>query len=77
MATNKEMKTEFAYFGEAWTLFKKYYDVREDNNYWDSMFDESITIMKKYDCPLCDAIIRAIIEELERKYQAKKEKKIS
>ena len=75
MATNKEMKTEFAYFGEAWTFFKKYYDVRNDNEYWDSMIAESITIMKKYNCPLCNAIILAIIEELERKYKEKENKK--
>lgn len=74
MATKEQMKTEFAYFSEAWTIFKKYYEVREDNTYWDSVFEEFIIIMKKYDCPLCDAIVLAILDELDRKYREEKQK---
>lgn len=74
MATKEQMKTEFAYFSEIWTIFKKYYEVREDNTYWDSVVEEFIIIMKKYDCPLCDAIVLAIIDELDRKYREEKQK---
>ena len=29
MATKEQMKEEFAYFGEAWNFFKRFYEVKE------------------------------------------------
>ena len=35
MATKEQMKEEFAYFGEAWNFFKRFYEVQEDDSFWD------------------------------------------
>lgn len=68
-ATNKEMSTEFQYFGEVWTFFKKYYHVRPDDDYWDAVIEEAGAINQKYQCELCKDLILAIVDELDRKYR--------
>ena len=72
MATKEQMKTEFAYFGEVWTFFKKYYDVQQENDdYWAAVVEEASAINQKYNCELCKDLILAVIDELERKGKAK------
>lgn len=39
MATKEQMKEEFAYFGEAWNFFKRFYEVKESTYYWDSVVE--------------------------------------
>lgn len=65
MAINKQMKTEFAYFGEVWTFFKKYYYVENTDAFWESVVAEAAAIHQKYHCPLCKDLILAILNELE------------
>lgn len=67
MATNKEMKTEFDFFGEVWTYFKKFYDVRDDESYWEEAVNEAATINEKYNCQLCKDLLIAVSKELRRK----------
>lgn len=70
-ATNKEMSTEFQYFGDVWTFFKKYYHVRPDDSYWEAVVEESSAIVQKYNnLPLCKDLVLAVIGELERKEKA-------
>lgn len=69
MANNKQMQEEFAYFGEIWNFFKKFYEVQEDDAYWDTMVTEGEEIMRRHDSPLCKAVVAAVIEELDRKYR--------
>ena len=70
IATKEQMKTEFSYFGEAWNFFKKFYETSEADEYWDAVVQEAGAIVQKYDCPLCKAVVLAIIDELERKHRA-------
>lgn len=71
MATKEQMKTEFAYFGEVWTFFKKYYDVQQENDdYWAAVVEEASAINQKYNCELCKDLILAVVDELERKGKA-------
>ena len=71
MATKEQMKTEFAYFGEVWTFFKKYYDVQQGNDdYWAAVVEEASAINQKYNCELCKDLILAVLDELERKGKA-------
>lgn len=71
MATKEQMKTEFAYFGEVWTFFKKYYDVQQENDdYWAAVVEEASAINQKYNCELCKDLILAVLYELERKGKA-------
>ena len=75
-ATNKEMATEFQYFGDVWTFFKKYYHVRPDDDYWDAVVEEGSSIVQKYNnLPLCKDLVLAVISELERKEKAMRGKR--
>ncbi len=71
MATKEQMKEEFVYFGEAWNFFKKFYEVQENDSYWDALTAEAGKILQRHDSPLCKAVVLAIIDELERKYKTK------
>ena len=67
MATNEQMQTEFSYFGEVWTLFKRNYDVRQSDEYWESLIEAANEIDKRYNCRLCRDLIKAVLNELDRK----------
>ena len=67
MATNIDMKTEFAFFGEVWTFFKKYYFPRPDESYWRDLVEESAQINEKYHCDLCRDLLIAVTKELQRR----------
>lgn len=71
MATNEQMKTEFAFFGEVWTFFKKYYFPRPDDSYWENLVSESTKINEKYSCPLCCDLLIAVTKELQRRAEKK------
>lgn len=71
MVTKEQMKEEFIYFGEAWNFFKKFYEVREDDSYWDELVTEAGDIIRRHDSLLCKAIVLAIIDELERRCRTK------
>lgn len=73
MATKEQMKEEFAYFGEAWNFFKRFYEVQESESYWESVIAEAGSLMRRYDSPLCKAVVLAIVDELDRKYRARKD----
>ena len=76
VATNKEMATEFQYFGDVWTFFKKYYHVRPDDDYWVAVVEEGSSIVQKYNnLPLCKDLVLAVISELERKEKAMRGKR--
>lgn len=65
--TNKDMGTEFAFFGEVWTFFKKYYFPRPDESYWSDLVEESAQINEKYHCDLCRDLLIAVVKELQRR----------
>ena len=73
MATKEQMKEEFAYFVEAWNFFKRFYEVKESSYYWTSVVDEAGDLMRRYNCPLCRGVVLAIVDELDRKYRARKD----
>lgn len=67
MATNQEMKIEFDFFRDVWNYFKKFYEVRDDESYWEAAVNEAAEINEKYNCQLCKALLIAVAEELQRK----------
>ena len=77
MATKEQMKEEFAYFGEAWNFFKRFYEVKESESYWDSVIAEAGNLMQRYNCPLCRGVVLEIVDELDRKYRARKDREPS
>ena len=71
-ATNTDMKTEFAFFGEVWTFFKKYYLPRPDESYWLDLVEESAAINEKYHCDLCRDLLIAVTKEIQRREEKKR-----
>ena len=67
METNEQMRTEFLFFGEVWTLFKKFYNVQSEDSYWESLIESASEINKKYNCKLCRDLLIAVLNELDRK----------
>ena len=74
-ATNRDMETEFAFFGEVWTFFKKYYFPRPDELYWSDLVEESAQISEKYHCNLCRDLLIAVTKELQRREKKLKDRK--
>ena len=68
MVTDEGLKKVYGMFTDAWKFYKKYADVQQSDEYWESVVDESGQIAKKYDnAKLAIALILAAVEELERK----------
>ena len=68
MVTDEELKKIYGMFTDAWKFYKKYADVQQSDEYWESVLDESRQIAKKYDnAKLAIALLLAAIDELERK----------
>ena len=65
MVTDEELKKIYGMFTDAWKFYKKYADVQQSDEYWESVLDESRQIAKKYDNAI--ALLLAAIDELERK----------
>lgn len=67
MATNKQMRTEFALFSEVWVFFKKYYCAKQNDECWKAIIQEAREIERKYPCRLCKDLLLAVMDELERR----------
>ena len=68
MVTDEDLKTVWGMFTDCWRFYKKYADVQQSDEYWESVVDESGQIAKKYDnAKLAIALLLAAIDELERK----------
>ena len=68
MVTDKELKTVWGMFTDAWRFYKKYADVQQSDEYWEAVVNEYGQIAKKYsNAKLVTALLLAAIDELERK----------
>lgn len=71
MVTDDELRTVYNIFTDAWKIYKKYADVRSDDEYWEAVVGETNALAEKYNNGrLCRDLILAVISELER--QSKK-----
>lgn len=63
-----ELKQVYNMFTDTWRFYKKYADVRSDDEFWESVVDESGQIAKQYENDrLCRDLLLAVLSELERK----------
>ncbi|MBD5521219.1 MAG: hypothetical protein HDR03_08380 [Lachnospiraceae bacterium] len=68
MVTDEELKAVYGMFTDAWKLYKKYADVQQEDEYWESLIAEADAIAKKHqNNKLCRDLILAAMSELERK----------
>lgn len=59
---------EFKIFSDIWAFFKSYYQVQNDDDYWDRLIEESNRIAKKYGHnKFANDLLIATIREMERR----------
>lgn len=63
---------EFQIFTDVWNFFKRYYQVQNDDDYWDRAIEESNQIAVKYgNNKFANDLLISVIKEMERKLKAK------
>ncbi|BEG60082.1 hypothetical protein G4916_00900 [Anaerostipes hadrus] len=68
MAKNEEMKTEFNVFKDVWNVYKKFYFVTDNNEFWDELVNECGKVRDKYkNSNLCSRLLMVIIQDLEER----------
>ena len=68
MAKNEEMKTEFEVFKDVWNVYKKFYFVTDNNEFWDELVNECGKVRDKYkNSNLCSRLLMVIIQDLEER----------
>lgn len=74
MTSNEELKRVYDMFTTTWRFYKKYADVKDSDEYWEAVVNESSAISKKYgECKFIINLVLAVITELERVYKEMKE----
>lgn len=58
---------EFQIFTDVWNFFKKFYEVEDDDTYWDKTIEESDQIAKKYGNKFANDLLISVIKEMERR----------
>ena len=73
--TEQGLKLYYSVFTSAWKFFRKYSDVKDNDEYWENVVEESGKIVKGYEnSRLNRDLILAALSELER---ISKEKKVT
>lgn len=64
-------------YGDIWSFHKKYCDIKESDEYWDSVVNEGGSIYKKYagepEGEFAKQLILCVIDELERIYRRERD----
>lgn len=72
---NFKDSTYFQVYGDIWSFHKKYYDVQESDEYWDSVISDGSSVYKKYigkqECEFAKQLVFCVIDELQRKFKEK------
>ena len=68
MTNNEELKHIYNLFTDCWRLFKKYSEVKDTDEYWEAVVDESVQIANRYNnCKFVRDLLLAITNELEHR----------
>lgn len=74
MVSQEELKRKYDMLTDTWRLYRKYADVKEDDEYWDAVVNESSAISKKYgECKFIISLMLSVIDEFERAYKKMRE----
>lgn len=64
---NEELKRYYDMFTDSWRFFKKYSEVKDTDEYWEVVVNESGAISRKYGkCKIIINLVLAALTELER-----------
>ncbi len=66
--SNEELKRIYDGFTATWRLFKKYADIRDTDEYWESLIDEAGETAKQFDNDkFIRNLVMAVMDEIERR----------
>ncbi len=68
MVTNEVAQEEYKIFADVWKLYKYCYDQSFNSDYWPGVLEEARKISNTYNSQLCNDLVVAVVDELERKY---------
>jgi len=67
MTDNEELRRIYNLFTDCWRFFKKYSEVKDTDEYWEAVVDESGELSKKYNNDkFAIALVLAVIDKFER-----------
>ncbi len=67
MTSEEELKRKYDMITDTWKLYRRFADIREDDEYWTQLVDESCQITRKYgECKFIIDLVSAVLNELER-----------
>lgn len=65
--SNEKLQRYYCMFTDSWKFFKTYADVKDTDEYWKAVVDETHKISKKYgECKIIINLVLAALAELER-----------
>ncbi len=68
MASNEELRRIYNLFTDCWRFYKKYVDVKDTDEFWESVIAESGELSKKYDNDrFAIELMAAVIKKLDRR----------
>lgn len=59
---------ERVFMRDFWNFRKKYYDPKDDNEYWSNLIDEANALGAKYNSKYLNALIIVCIDDIESRY---------
>lgn len=62
---------EWMFWSELFQLCKKYYDVKDSEEYWNNLSKEVETLYNKYNTPFARNFCMALLDALNEMYQEK------
>ena len=66
MSTIRTLKFYYGVITDAWTLFKKYYGMKNhEQAKWDALVKDAVEYQNKHDCLLARTFAMGIMEQLE------------
>ena len=63
------IKEEYEMFSDIWKFYRKYREIRADNEYWQDLIKDADKIYKKYQTKLCKRLLLEILDECERRFK--------
>ena len=61
---------ERVYMNDYWSFRKKFYEVKDSDEYWTAVIEESDALVKKYDCnDYLMGIVLLCVNDLDRRYR--------
>ena len=68
---------ERTFMNDFWLFRKKFFEPKDDDDYWSELVDDSNALSKKYRSDYLDAIILVCVNDLEKRFRQANADKVS